>query len=182
QAGRLARLPRHGVRLAVQVVVGLERLPQRPPAWNPAVVSRDQTFQSGLGHDLRTGNAPILTAVPQVGGGHGVADNLIFWRHAEDDLSSLRERQVGFVKLTVDVELALRRNRPPVAGRAVQAVVQATEPLPPLGDFKRLDDVDALTPLGEILPGTHLPLAFEQRPAPRFGPALQAADVVRVVP
>src|SRR5690554_8059789 len=80
QAGRLARLPRHGVRLAVQVVVGLERLPQRPPAWNPAVVSRDQTFQSGLGHDLCAGNAPILTAVPQVGGGHGVTDNLIFWR------------------------------------------------------------------------------------------------------
>src|SRR5690606_39557615 len=66
--------------------------------------------------------------------------------------SDLRERQVGLVKLTVDVELALRRHRPPVASGAVQTVVQATEPLPPSGDFKRFDDVDVLTPLGEILP------------------------------
>src|SRR5690606_30507007 len=95
--------------------------------------------------------------------------------------SDLRERQVGLVKLTVDVELALRRHRPPVASGAVQTVVQATEPLPPSGDFKRFDDVDVLTPLGEILPGKHVPVAFEQRPALRFGQALQAAEVVRVV-
>src|SRR5690606_15129007 len=34
---------------------------------------------------------------------------------------------------------------------------------------------------GEILPGKHVPVAFEQRPALRFGQALQAADVARVV-
>src|SRR5690606_24762896 len=147
QAGRLARLPRHGVRLAVQVVVGLERLPQRPPAWNPSVVSRDQTFQSGLGHDLCAGNAPILTAVPQAGGVHGVAPNQLFWRDAEEESSTLRERQLGFVQLTLDVELALRRPRPPVTARAVQTVVQATATLPPAGDFKRLDVVDVLPPL-----------------------------------
>src|SRR5690606_33491752 len=37
------------------------------------------------------------------------------------------------------------------------------------------------TPLGKILPGKHVPVAFEQRPALRFGQALQAAEVVRVV-
>src|SRR5690606_24630939 len=73
---------------------------------------------------------------------------------------------------------------PPVTGGHVQAVVEAPETLPPLGDVPRrhaTNHMDVSVPHVEVLASEDIPIAVQQCPAPLFVKALQPLDIERVV-
>src|SRR5690606_17110509 len=105
-------------------------------------------------------------------------------RVVKDSLCRLGQVEVGLVKLPVNNASPVWCHSPPVAGGHVQAVIEAPETLPPLGDVPRrhaTNHMDVSVPHVEVLTSEDIPISVQQRSAPLLIKTLQALDVERVV-